>query len=278
MVGAIGFGTNPMASFTERPTMQDAVAVLARAAELGVTLLDTADAYCLDDKDIGYGEWMCREAVASLPAELRERVVIATKGGTVRPGGGWEADCSPEHLRAAIDASLLALQTDCIELYQIHRPDDEVPFADSVGALAKAKEQGKIRLVGLSNVSVAQIDEALEIVPIASVQNSYGFHNRAPESDGVLEKCRELGLALLPFSSFGGVSGAKGLGQEGALAEVAQELDASPQQVVLAWQLQKYERLIPIPGFSRSETLEDTVRADELSLSPEQIARLDAAE
>ena len=277
MVGAIGLGTNPLASFTHRPSMDEAVRLLARAAELGATLWDTADAYCLDDTDIGYGEWMCRNARVSLPADLRERIVIATKGGTVRPDGGWEQDCSPEHLREAIDASLLALQTDCIDLYQIHRPDDKVPFADSVGALANAHAEGKIRLAGLSNVSAQQIDEAMKIVPIASVQNCYGYGNRGPETDGVLDKCRELGLAFLPFSSFGGVAGAKGLGESGALADVARELGISPQRVVLAWLLQKYERMIPIPGFTRMESIADCAAADEVVLSQGHIARLDVA-
>jgi len=275
MVGAIGLGTNPLASFTHRPTMDEAVRLLAGAAELGVTLWDTADAYCLDNTDIGYGEWMCRNARASLPADLRERIIIATKGGTVRPGGGWEQDCSPQHLRDAIDVSLQALQTDCIDFYQIHRPDDKVPFADSVGALAEAKKAGKIRLAGLSNVSAQQIDDAMKIVPVASVQNCYGYNHRGPEQDGVLDKCRELGLALLPFSSFGGVAGAKDLGASGALADVARELEMSPQRVVLAWLLQKYERMIPIPGFTRAASIADCAHAADVVLSPEQIARLD---
>jgi len=257
--------------------MEEAVRVLMRAAELGVTLWDAADAYCLDDSDIGYSEWMCRNAVAALPAELGERVVIATKGGTVRPDGGWEQDCSPQHLREAIDASLIALQTDCIELYQMHRPDDKVPFADSIGAMAQAREQGKIRYIGLSNVSGAQIEEAMAITPIASVQNSYSLSNRAPERDGSLQKCQELGLAFLPFSPLGGVKGAKAVGSGGAVAEIAAELQISPQCVALAWLLGKYDRMIPIPGVTRVASIEDDAKADEVVLTPEQMARLENA-
>lgn len=277
LVGAIGLGNNPTASFTNRPSMEESVQLLVRAAELGVTLWDTADAYCLDDTDIGYGEWMCRNARAALPADVRERIVIATKGGTVRPGGGWEQDCRPEHLRDAIDASLKALGTDCIDLYQMHRPDDKVPFADSIAALAQARQQGKIRMVGLSNVSAAQIDEAIAITPIASVQNSYGLLNRGAERDGVLDKCRELGLAFLPFSPLGGVAGAKELGKTGALAEMARELKISPQRIALAWLLPQYERMIPIPGVSRIESIEDSAQASELALTSEQIGRLNDA-
>jgi aryl-alcohol dehydrogenase-like predicted oxidoreductase len=266
-----------MASFTERPSMPEAVRVLVRAAELGVTLWDTADAYCLDDTDIGYGEWLCRDAVAALPSGLRERIIIATKGGTVRPEGGWEQDCSPEHLRQAVDASLKALHTDCIDLYQMHRPDAKVPFADSIGALAEARQQGKIRYVGLSNVSGSQIEEAGSIVPIASVQNSYSLSNRTPEQDGSLQKCRELGLAFLPFSPLGGVKGAKAVGQAGAVAEIAGELGTSPQCVALAWLLHRYDRMIPIPGVSRIESIEDCVKADQVTLTQEQMARLEEA-
>jgi aryl-alcohol dehydrogenase-like predicted oxidoreductase len=274
MVGAIGLGTNPMASFTERPSYEEAVRLLVHAAEQGMTLWDAADAYCLDDTDIGYSEWICRDARNSLPSDLRDQVVIATKGGTVRPEGGWEQDCSPEHLRDAIDASLKALQTETIELYQMHRPDAKVPFADSIGALALARQQGKIRHVGLSNVDGAQIEEAVAIVPIASVQNSYSLSNRRPETDGSLAKCRELGIAFLPFSPLGGVKGAKAVGGSGAIGEIAGELGVSPQQVALAWLLEQYEMMIPIPGVTRVESIDDDVRAATVTLSPEQLARL----
>ena len=276
-VGAIGLGNNPTASFTNRPSMEDSVKLLIHAAELGVTLWDTADAYCLDDTDIGYGEWMCRNARAALPTDLRERIIIATKGGTVRPEGGWEQDCSPEHLREAIDASLKALETDCIDLYQMHRPDDKVPFADSIGAIAEAQQQGKIRFVGLSNVSADQIDEALAITPIASVQNSYGLLNRGAERDGVLVKCRELGLAFLPFGPLGGVAGAKDLGKTGPLADMAKELNLSPQRIALMWLLQKYERMIPIPGVSRIASIEDCAQAAAGVLTTGQIEILNNA-
>jgi aryl-alcohol dehydrogenase-like predicted oxidoreductase len=277
IVGAIGLGTGPISIPDDRPSVQDVTRLLARAAELGVTLWDTADAYCQDESEVGYGEQLCQQALAALPTDLRERIVIATKGGTIRPGGAWEQDGRPEHLRAAIEASLKALQTDCIDLWQLHAPDEKVPFANSIGAIAQAKQQGKIKLVGLSNVSAAQIDEAMKIVPLASVQNHYGFDHREPEGNGVLEKCRELDLAFLPYSPLGGMGGAKTVGQSGPLAAIAHEIGASPQQVILAWMLRKYEKLIPIPGVSRIKTLESSAKAADVVLTAEQIVQLDTA-
>jgi aryl-alcohol dehydrogenase-like predicted oxidoreductase len=276
-VGAIGIGTGPLCIPENRLSVEDAIGVLSRAATLGVTLWDTADAYCKDEADMGYGDYLCQQAFASLPSELRERVIIATKGGTIRPNNRWERNARPEYLKSAIDASLRALQTDCIHLWQLHAPDAITPFADSIGAIAEAKQQGKIRLVGLSNVSAAQIEEAAAIVPIASIQNHYSFHSRGPEQDGVLDKCRELGLALLPYSPLGGMDDAKQLGQTGVLAEVAKQLNASPQQTVLAWLLHKYDGMIPIPGMSRIESLEENGKACEITLTGEQLEQLNAA-
>ncbi|MDQ3812945.1 MAG: aldo/keto reductase [Armatimonadota bacterium] len=277
LVGAIGLGTGPVSIPADRPSVQEVTRLLARAAELGVTLWDTADAYCQDESEAGYGERLCQQGLAALPADLRERIVIATKGGSIRPGGAWKQDGSPRHLQAAIDASLRALQTDAIDLWQLHAPDDKVPFADSMGAIAKARQQGKIKLVGLSNVSVAQVEEAMRIVPLASIQNRYAFDYREPEEDGVLEICRELGLAFLPYSPLGGQGDAKRLGESGPLATIAEEVGATPQQVVLAWMLHKYAKMIPIPGVSRIETLESSARAAGVTLSTEHVARLDGA-
>jgi aryl-alcohol dehydrogenase-like predicted oxidoreductase len=276
-VGAIGLGTGPLCFPDDRPSIEGAVHLLTHAATMSVTLWDTADAYCQTESEMGYGELICQKALAALPTELRARVIVATKGGTTRSGGRWERDSSPEYLKSAIDASLRTLKTDCIDLWQLHAPDSKTPFADSVGAIAEAKQHGKIRLVGLSNVNVMQIEEAAAIFPLTSIQNSYSFSSRNPEHDGVLEKCRELGLAFLPYSPFGGMDDAKNLGQTGILAAVAAELNASPQQTVLAWLLQKYEKMIPIPGMSRIQSLEDNVKALNITLTSEQFEQLNAA-
>lgn len=276
-VGAIGLGGMPLSVKADRPSQQEAVRLLTRAAELGMTLWDTADAYCLDDTESGHNERLFAAAYQALPADLKSKVVLATKGGHIRPGGAWVTDGRPEHLREALDASLKALGVDTIPLYQFHRPDPKVPFADSVGVLREALDAGKIQFAGLSNVSVAQIDEALQIVPITSVQNQFSPTHRAPEQDGVLEHCRQLGLAFLPWSPLGGMGGAKGIGDKGALTEIAAELGISPQRVVLAWHLSKYERSLPIPGASRIESVEDSAKGSDIDLTAEQVAKLDSS-
>jgi aryl-alcohol dehydrogenase-like predicted oxidoreductase len=266
-----------MSVTSTRPSVDDSVRVLLRAAELGVTLWDTADAYCIDDTETGHNERIFAAALKQLPADLRAKVIVATKGGHVRPSGRWDTDGRPEHLREAVDASLKALGVDQIDLYQFHRPDPKVPFEDSVAAVAEAHAAGKVRWVGLSNVSAAQIDVAVKIVPVASVQNQYSPKHRNPERDGVLAKCQELGLAFLPYSPLGGMGGAKAIGETGKLGDAATELGVSPQQVVLAWLLSKYERVIPIPGASRIASVEDCAGAADLALTPELIAALDAS-
>jgi aryl-alcohol dehydrogenase-like predicted oxidoreductase len=279
MVGAIGLGGMPMSVRRERPSEADSVKVLVRAAELGMTLWDTADAYAIDDAETGHNERLFARAKAALPVDLREKLVIATKAGHVRPGGQWVTDGRPEHLRAALDASLKALSTDVIDLYQFHRPDPNVPYADSVGVFAEAMAAGKVRYVGISNASPEQIEIALGLVPaLVSVQNQYSPTHRNPERDGSLAKCVEHRIAFLPWSPLGGMGGAKGIGGPGSpLAEVAGALGVSPQRVVLAWHLAKYDRMIPIPGASRIESVEDSALGAEVSLSAEQIARLDTS-
>ena len=276
-VGEIGLGGMPMSVKSDRPSEADSIKVIHRAAELGMTLWDTADAYCLNDSETGHNESLLAKAKASLPTDLREKVIIATKGGHVRPEGRWVTSGSPDHLRQALEASLRALDTDVIDLWQFHRPDPKVPFADSVGVFAEALEQGKVRYVGLSNVSPEQIEEAMKIVPVVSVQNQYSLTHRAPEKDGSLEKCRELGLAFLPWSPIGGIGGAKDIGSNETLASIASELGISPQRVALAWHLSKYQYLIPIPGASRLESVEDSAHGGDISLTGEQIERLDNA-
>jgi aryl-alcohol dehydrogenase-like predicted oxidoreductase len=276
-VGAIGLGGMPLSVKQDRPSEEEAVRLLTRAAELGMTLWDTADAYCLDDSETGHNERLFAKAYHALPSDLKSKVVLATKGGHIRPEGAWVTDGRPEHLRAALDASLKAFGVDSIPLYQFHRPDPKVPFADSVGVLREARDAGKIQFAGLSNVSVEQINEALTIVPITSVQNQFSPTHRAPENDGVLEHCRRLGISFLPWSPLGGMGGAKGIGDKGALTQIAEELGISPQRVVLAWHLSKYEKALPIPGASRIESIEDSAKGSDVELSAEQVQRLDVS-
>jgi aryl-alcohol dehydrogenase-like predicted oxidoreductase len=271
MVSAIGLGGMYL-SITGRPDEAAAVRTVHAALDAGVTLIDTADVYCLDDGEIGHNERLFRRALAGRGEQVR----VATKGGLRRPGGAWTRDGRPEHLAAACEASLKALGVAQIDLYQLHAPDAAVPFADSVGVLARLREQGKIRLVGLSNVSAAELAEARRLVPIASVQNRWNPGHRAPEHDGVLAACTEAGIAFLPYSPFGGASGAQALGERKKLAAEAARRGVSPHRLVLAWMLAKSPVVLPIPGARRVESVRDSAAAAGLALTAADVSAIEA--
>jgi aryl-alcohol dehydrogenase-like predicted oxidoreductase len=271
-VSEIGIGCMYM-SITGRPSEAESVRALHAAFDAGVTFLDTADVYCLDDDDIGHNERLVARALEG----RRERVLVATKGGLHRPRGAWTRDGRPEHLRAACEKSLRALGVAQIDLYQLHIPDPAVPLADSVGALAQLREQGKVKEVGLSNVSVSQIEAARAIVPIVSVQNRYNPRDRAPEADGVLDYCTRHQIAFLPYSPFGGAGGARGLAGVGTLAAEAAKRGLSPHRCVLAWMLAKSPVVIPIPGVRRAESARDSAAASDVMLSSEDVSRIEAS-
>jgi aryl-alcohol dehydrogenase-like predicted oxidoreductase len=271
-VSAIGLGEMPL-SLAGRPDEAQAVRTIHAALDAGVTLIDTADSYCRDQSDFGHGEGLVARALAAWNGD-RDRVLVATKGGHTRPGGAWELDGRPEYLRQACEASLKRLGVEAIGLYQFHRPDPKVPFAESVGALAELKAAGKVRLVGLSNVSVDQINQARQLVEVASVQNE--FSPRFRRSEGELVFCAAQRIAFLPWSPLGGSHQSRGLGgRHRAFAEVADAHGVSPQQVALAWELAKAPVVIPIPGSSRPETILDSAAAASLRLSADELARLD---
>jgi aryl-alcohol dehydrogenase-like predicted oxidoreductase len=271
-VSAIGLGEMQL-SLAGRPDEAQAFRTVHAALDAGVTLIDTADAYCVDESDMGHGERLVAKALAVWPGD-RDRVLVATKGGHTRPGGRWEVDGRPEYLRQACEASLRALGVEAIGLYQFHRPDPKVPFAESVGALAELKAAGKVRLVGLSNVSVDQISQARQLVEVASVQNE--FSPRFRRSEGELAFCAAQRIAFLPWSPLGGSHQSRDLGgRHRAFAEVADAHGVSPQQVALAWELAKGPVVIPIPGASRPETITDSLAAASLRLGDDELARLD---
>jgi aryl-alcohol dehydrogenase-like predicted oxidoreductase len=273
-VSAIGLGEMPM-SLAGRPDEAQSVRTIHAALDAGVTLIDTADAYCIDESEVGHGERLVAKALAAWPGD-RDRVLVATKGGHTREGGEWYLDGRPEHLRQACEASLRALGVEAIGLYQFHRPDPKVPFAESVGAMAELKAAGKVRLVGLSNVSVDQIKQARQLVQVASVQNE--FSPRFRRSEGELAFCAAEGIAFLPWSPLGGIGRGRDLGgRHRAFGEVAEAHGVSAQQVALAWQLAKAPAVIPIPGSSRPETITDSAAAASLRLSDDELARLDRA-
>jgi len=242
---------------------REAIAVLRRAVELGVNLIDTADSYGPE-----VSERLIAEALYPYPAGL----VIATKAGFVRPGPDqWKMNGRPEHLRAACEGSLRRLKLERIDLYQLHRIDPAVPLADQLGTLRRLLEEGKIRYVGLSEVSVAEIERARKIVPIVSVQNRYSPTDR--QHEGVLDHCERQKLAFLPWYPLGAGTA---LRPGSPLAKAAARLHATPAQVALAWLLRRSPVMLPIPGTSNVKHLEENVAAALLELSPrefEEIAR-----
>ncbi|HEY7782937.1 MAG TPA: aldo/keto reductase [Ktedonobacterales bacterium] len=240
----------------------EAIRVLRRAVDLGVNFIDTADSYGPE-----VSETIIAEALHPYPRTL----VIATKGGLVRPGPDqWEPDGSPRHLREALEGSLRRLRLDRIDLYQFHRPDPKVPFEESVGTLADLRREGKIRHVGLSNVTTAQLDTARRIVPIVSVQNRYNLVDRA--SEPVLDACQREGLAFLPWFP---LATGNLTHSGGALDRVAAEHDRAPGQIALAWLLRRSPVVVVIPGTSSVAHLEENVAASGIHLSRHQVDHLE---
>ena len=240
-----------------------AIAVLRRAVELGVSFIDTADSY-----GPGASEELIAEALHPYPEEL----VVATKGGFLRDGPSqWRPDGRPEHLREACEDSLRRLQVDCIDLYQMHVPDSNVPYEESVGALAQLREEGKIRHVGVSNVSPEQLASAQEIVPVVSVQNRFSMSDR--DAEPVLEICAEQGIAFIPWFPLASGNLAR---PGGPLDQIAEAHDVSTSQVALAWLLARSEVMLPIPGTKSIEHLEDNVGAAGLELTAEELDELNA--
>lgn len=273
-VSAIGLGAMPL-SVQGRPDEPQAMRTVHAALDAGVTLIDTADAYSVGHDDVGHNERLVAKALATWGGDTSQ-VLVATKGGHTRPpDGSWALDGSPRHLRAACEASLQALGVEAIGLYQYHRPDPRVPYAESLGALEELRQEGKVRLVGISNADVDQIELALATTQLAAVQNEFSpaFRSSRPE----LELCARHGIAFLPWSPLGGAARAAGLGREhAAFAEVAAERGVSPQQVALAWELAQADVVIPIPGASRSASILDSVAACDLELTVDELVRLAA--
>lgn len=276
-VSAIGLGGMPM-SIEGRPDEQQSISTIHAALEAGVTLIDTADAYHLPGAaDVGHNEELIAKAVRTYGGDV-SHVIIATKGGHLRPQEGpWAQNGDPAYLKQAAKASAHRLGVDAIDLYQYHRPDPRVPYADSVGALAELLDEGVIRMAGISNANVDQIKEANEVLGgrLVSVQNQFSPRFRSSEPE--LALCAEMGIAFLPWSPLGGISSASDLGSiHDEFARVAQSHGVSPQVVALAWELAKAEIVIPIPGASRPASIRDSASAAELELTPEELRRLDS--
>ncbi len=270
-VAPIGLGGMPM-SIAGRPGEEDSVRVIQAALDAGMDFIDTADVYCLDDDDIGHNERLIARAIRG-----RTGVVVATKGGLERPKGAWTSNGHPDHLRRACEKSLRALGVDRIDLYQLHAPDDDVPYLDSIGALAALRDEGKIAHIGLSNVSVDEIRAAQDVVTVVSVQNRCNPFDRSAWEDGVVQYCTEQGIAFLPYSPVGGGRGKRQVANSDTLKAVALRHNVSPFQVALAWLLLKSPVMIPIPGASKVPNAVDSAAAMRLQLPSDDMAELDAA-
>jgi aryl-alcohol dehydrogenase-like predicted oxidoreductase len=261
-VRRLGFGAMRITGkgiWGDPPDRDAAIGVVRRAVELGVNLIDTADSY---------GPAVSEELIAEALYPYPDDVVVATKGGLTRPGPGrWDADCRPERLKQCCEDSLKRLKVDTIDLYQLHTIDPKVPYADSIGALAELRDEGKVRHVGISNVGRTQLEEARSIVPVVSVQNRYSMSAR--DSEQVLEVCAREGIGFIPWFPLnaGNVEG-------GPIEEVARAHDATPMQVALAWLIHHSPVMLPIPGTSSPDHLEENVAAASLTLSDADIERL----
>ncbi|MFC5381336.1 aldo/keto reductase [Aquipuribacter nitratireducens] len=277
-VSAIGLGGMPM-SIEGRPDRERSIATIHAALDEGVTFIDTADAYHLHADEVGHNEELIAEALRSYGGDTSD-VLVATKSGHLRPGdGSWTLDGRPEYLKEAAKASAKRLGVDAIGLHQFHRPDPDVAYADSVGALVELLDEGVIRMAGVSNADPDQIRQANDLLGgrLVSVQNQFSPAFRSSEPE--LDLCTELGIAFLPWSPLGGIAKAAELaGSLEPFAEVARDHDVTPQQVTLAWLLAKSPVVVPIPGSSRPETARASAAAASLTLTPDEVARLDATQ
>lgn len=272
-VSAIGLGAMPM-SIEGRPDREQSVATIHAALDAGITLIDTADAYSLGGPEVGHNEELIAEALKSYGGDV-SNVLVATKGGHLRPGDGtWTINGDPAYIVEAAHASAKRLGVDAIGLYQHHRPDPNVPYAESIGALKKLLDEGTIRMAGISNASIEQIDIARGILgdSLVSVQNQ--FSPKHLSTQDTLDYCDQLGLAFLPWSPLGGIGRGADLARFDKVAEIAHERGVSAQQVVLAWELSLAPVVIPIPGASRPASIQDDALAADLQLTQAELVRI----
>jgi aryl-alcohol dehydrogenase-like predicted oxidoreductase len=275
-VSAVGYGGMHL-SIQDRPTEEQSVGVIHAVLDAGVTLIDTADVYCLDDSEIGHNERLIARALRTSGTN-RQGLVVATKGGMRRPGGRWEVDGRPEHLRAACHRSLQALGVEQIDLYQLHTPDPRVPLVESVGALADLQREGKVQRIGLSNVSVAEIREAESVAQITTVQNRLNPFFREALTAGVVEYCARQGIGFLAYSPVGGGRLNRKLPAHPVLRPMATRLGATPHALVLAWVLARAANVFVIPSARTVDHARDSVTAANLDLSDADLSAITSAE
>lgn len=259
-------------SMRGHPAEARGLTVINTALDAGMNFIDTANVYCTSDNDIGRNERLIQRALKL--SGMTKAVTVATKGGVDRRQG--RVDASPNFLRESCIKSLRALKCEVLTLYQLHAPDEEVPFEDSVGELFRLKEEGKILHVGLCNVTIAQLRRAQKIVRIESVQNGCNPFNAEDYNDGMLKACEKQGVTFLPHSVVGGKPLCASVVQHPLLVDLGKKYGFGPYAVVVAWHLAKSKRVIPIPGASRPESAMSSASAARLKLSPKDVRRIDA--
>ena len=274
-ISVIGYGAMHL-SIQGRPSEEDARQTLHAALDAGMTLIDTADVYCLDDDDIGHNERLVSSVLRE--RDDRDRIRVATKGGLRRPQGRWTNDGRPKHIRAACEASLRALGVEQIFLYQFHAPDPGIPFEKSVEAFAELQREGKCRYIGLSNVSVKQMELAGGIVDFVSVQNRLNPFFRESVENGVVYECTRRQITFFAYSPVGGGRLSRKLPNHPVLRDIAARHGVSTHAVVIAWVRSKGETVVPIPGARRKENAIDSAGAADVSLTPSEIDAIDDAE
>ena len=273
-ISAIGLGGMPM-SLSSRPPESEAIKVIHRALELGITFIDTADSYCKDESDKHHNEKLIAKALKEYQGDI-SNIIVATKGGLMRPNGTWTRNGNPDHLRKTIRESFEAFGGEKpIDLWQYHAPDPDYKIEESLKPAALAVDAGMIRFIGVSNFSVEQIKRARDFVNIVSVQNQYNPWYRQPETDGVLKYCEQEKLTFIPWSPLGGSRRVGKLEEIDAIAQLAQEKGVSVYQIVLAWLRAKSPAIVPIPGASKVSSIENSVQAINVNLSQEQVNRID---
>lgn len=265
-MSAIGLGTM-LLSINGRPPGDQAQRVIKSALDHGITLFDTSDSYCLDEHEVGHSE---KTLAIGLEGQ-RERVVVMTMLGCRRPGGAWTVDADPEHLTAAVHRCLKNQGVDCLDLVSLYSPDKRIPYEESLGALVRLKDAGKIKYLGVCNVDMEHLRRAEAVTRIQAVQNRWNPQARQAEKEGIIDYCAEKSIAFVGYAPFGGTLGAPTLTTLGKLSDQARRRRLSPYQLVLSWMTNKSPNIFVVPGARRSESVEDSSGAGSVEFDADAV-------
>jgi aryl-alcohol dehydrogenase-like predicted oxidoreductase len=265
-VSVVGLG-GMLLSITGRPPADQAHRVIKSALEFGITLFDTSDAYCLDEHEMGHNERLLTLGLEG----FRDRVVVMSTVGLRRPGGAWTVDSHPDYLKEAVERSLKNQGVSALDVAYLYAPDGRVPYEESVGALARLKEEGKIKYVGVCNVDMDHLRRAESVTAIQAVQNRWHPQARQAEKEGIIEYCADKNIAFVGYAPFGGTLGAPTLTTLGKLSDQARRRRLSPYQLVLAWMTNKAPNLFVVPGARRSESVEDSAGAGSVEFDADAV-------